>query len=116
VGQIGDDFYVVSELIDGRSLADLITATGLSMETVSRYGTQIADAVPHAHLRGTAHRDPKGSNVMVTAEGRVKVLDFAWPHGLSARRSRLSPPSAADETALNWPGQTDSPSGPSCWS
>lgn len=40
VGQTGDDFCVVMELIEGRSLADLITATGLSMETVSRYGMQ----------------------------------------------------------------------------
>jgi serine/threonine protein kinase len=39
VGQTGDHFYVVMELIEGRSLADLLTATGLSMETVSRYGT-----------------------------------------------------------------------------
>jgi serine/threonine protein kinase len=63
-------------LIEGRSLSDLITATGLSMEIVTRYGTQIADALAHAHDRGIVHRDLKGSNVMVTPEGRVKVLDF----------------------------------------
>jgi len=81
VGQTSSDFYVVMELIEGRSLSDLITATGLSMETVTRYGTQIADALAHAHDRGIVHRDLKGSNVMVTAEGRVKVLDF----GLATR-------------------------------
>jgi serine/threonine protein kinase len=81
VGQTGKDFYVVMELIEGRSLSDLITATGLSMETVARYGTQIADALAHAHDRGIVHRDLKGSNVMVTPEGRVKVLDF----GLATR-------------------------------
>src|SRR5258708_15772191 len=64
------------ELSEGRSLSDLITATGLSMEIVTRYGTQIADALAHAHDRGIVHRDLKGSNVMVTPEGRVKVLDF----------------------------------------
>jgi serine/threonine protein kinase len=83
VGQSGNDFYVVMELIEGRSLSDSITATGLSMETVMRYGVQIADALAHAHDRGIVHRDLKGSNVMITAEGRVKVLDFGlsptWP-------------------------------------
>src|SRR6202795_2579990 len=64
VGQTGDDFYVVMELIEGRTITDLLTATGPSMESVSRYGTQIADALAHAHGRGVVHRDLKGSNVM----------------------------------------------------
>jgi len=84
VGRTGDDFYVVMELIEGRSLSDLLTTTGLSMEIVTRYGAQIADALAHAHDRGIVHRDLKGSNVMVTAEGRVKVLDF----GLATRMER----------------------------
>src|SRR5437879_4074481 len=84
VGETGNDFYVVMELIEGRSLSDLMTATGLSMEIVMRYGTQIADALAHAHDRGIVHRDLKGSNVMVTPEGRVKVLDF----GLATRLDR----------------------------
>jgi serine/threonine protein kinase len=84
VGQADGEFYVVMELIEGRSLTDLLTTTGLSMEIVTRYGAQIADALAHAHDRGIVHRDLKGSNVMVTAEGRVKVLDF----GLATRMER----------------------------
>ncbi|MGB7848855.1 MAG: protein kinase [Candidatus Acidiferrum sp.] len=84
VGQTSNDFYVVMELIEGQSLSDLLTAKGLSMETVSRYGAHIADALAHAHDRGIVHRDLKGSNVMVTPEGRVKVLDF----GLATRLER----------------------------
>jgi serine/threonine protein kinase/photosystem II stability/assembly factor-like uncharacterized protein len=84
VGQTDNDFYVVMELIEGRSLGDLITATGLSMDAVTRYGSQVADALAHAHDRGIVHRDLKGSNVMVTPEGRVKVLDF----GLATRLER----------------------------
>src|SRR5579864_1265000 len=84
VGQTENDFYVVMELIEGRLLSDLIVSTGLSMETVIRYGAQIADALAHAHDRGIAHRDLKSSNVMVTLEGRVKVLDF----GLATRLER----------------------------
>ena len=87
VGEIGNDFYVVMELIEGRLLSDLITATGLSMEILTRYGTQIADALAHAHDRGIVHRDLKGSNVMVTPEGRVKVLDFGLATRLEDRKS-----------------------------
>src|SRR3984893_3970494 len=84
VGHTDDDFYVVMELIEGRTLSELVTATGLSMETVTRYGTQVADALAHAHDRSIVHRDLKGSNVMITPEGRVKVLDF----GLATRLER----------------------------
>src|SRR6266404_1546381 len=84
VGKTGNDSYVVMELIEGRSISDLIAATGLSMEIVTRYGSQIADALAHAHDRGIVHRHLKGSNVMVTPEGRVKVLDF----GLATRLDR----------------------------
>src|SRR5260370_31432657 len=61
-----------------------MTGKGLSMERVAGYGKQIADAVAHAHDRGIVHHDLKGSNVMVTPEGRVKVLDF----GLATRLDR----------------------------
>lgn len=84
VGQTGGEFYVVMELIEGRLLSDLFTATGLSMETVARYGAQVADALAHAHNRGIVHRDLKGSNVMVTTDSRIKVLDF----GLATRLER----------------------------
>ena len=50
-------------------------------ESVIRYGTQIADALAHAHERGIVHRDLKSANVVITPEGRAKVLDF----GLAAR-------------------------------
>ena len=54
---------------------------GLPPESVIRYGTQIADALAYAHERGIVHRDLKSQNVVITPEGRAKVLDF----GLAAR-------------------------------
>ncbi len=73
--------YVAMELVSGRPLAELIGKDGLPGDQALLYGEQIADALAHAHERGIVHRDLKGANVAVTADGRVKVLDF----GLAAR-------------------------------
>ena len=83
VGQTGDTFYVVMELVEGQPLNTLAGAAGLPTEVVTRYGAQIADALAHAHDRGIVHHDLKGANLLVTREGRVKVLDF----GLATRHA-----------------------------
>jgi eukaryotic-like serine/threonine-protein kinase len=71
-----DQAFIVMELVDGRPLSDLIPGDGFPYESVLGYGLQIADALAHAHARGVIHRDVKPSNVLVTAQGRIKVLDF----------------------------------------
>ena len=76
VGETDDQSYIVMELVDGRPLRDVIPPDGLPPETVGLYGTQIADALGHAHDRGVIHRDLKSANVMVSSDGRTKVLDF----------------------------------------
>ena len=48
----------------------------LSVDRLLDYTTQIADALEHAHRRGILHRDIKPANIMVTPDGRVKLLDF----------------------------------------
>ena len=72
----GDQSFIVMELVDGRPLSDLIPPDGFPFESVLAYGLQIADALAHAHARGVVHRDVKPSNVLVAANGRIKVLDF----------------------------------------
>jgi serine/threonine protein kinase len=69
-------FFIVMELVKGRELRDMVPAEGLSAGQVARYGAQIAGALAHAHGHGVVHRDLKSSNVMITSEDRVKVLDF----------------------------------------
>jgi len=76
VGEDRGHLFVAMELIEGKPLRELIPKGGLPSPTVVRYGYQIADALAFAHERGVIHRDLKSANVMITPEGRVKVLDF----------------------------------------
>jgi serine/threonine protein kinase len=64
------------ELVEGRSLADLIAPGGLPLGQVLDLIVPLAEALAAAHEKGIVHRDLKPANVMVTHEGRVKVLDF----------------------------------------
>src|SRR5262245_57205225 len=69
VGEADGRTYIAMERIDGRPLASLIDERRLPLETVIRYGTEIAAALADAHEHGVVHRDLKCANVMITAEG-----------------------------------------------
>src|SRR5688572_26194424 len=68
--------FLTMELVEGQNLADLVTPGGLPLDRVLDMAIPIADALTAAHERGVVHRDLKPANVMMTREGRVKVLDF----------------------------------------
>ncbi|HUE86168.1 MAG TPA: protein kinase [Vicinamibacterales bacterium] len=89
VEDIDGQQFIVMELVEGQPLSALVPAQGLRLSVVLEYGVQIADAVAFAHAHGIVHRDLKCSNIVITRDGRPKVLDF----GL-ARRLAL-PPEAA---------------------
>jgi serine/threonine protein kinase len=72
---VGPNFLVM-ELIEGRQLDQVIPKSGLRLNEALHYAVDIADAVAAAHARGIVHRDLKPGNVMITPQGRVKVLDF----------------------------------------
>lgn len=76
VNQEGNIAFIAMEYVAGRSLSAIIPSNGLPTEHVIRYGTQIADALAHAHQRRIVHRDLKPANVTVTPNGSAKVLDF----------------------------------------
>ena len=73
----GMDVYLVFEFVEGRTLQDALKAGGpMELPRAAQVLREIAAAVEHAHGRSIIHRDLKPSNVMLTAEGRVKVMDF----------------------------------------
>lgn len=87
--------FIVMEYVAGKTLDQIIPSKGLPLKQAVRYGLAIADAVAAAHAAGIVHRDIKPSNIMITEEGRVKVLDF----GLA----KLAEPEQTSEKNLNEP-------------
>jgi eukaryotic-like serine/threonine-protein kinase len=79
------DVYLVSELVRGRTLAELVHAGAIADRDVARIGIALCEALEHAHARGVIHRDVKPQNVMVLAEpaagaGFAKLADFGVAH------------------------------------
>jgi len=76
IGRFDTTSYLAMELVDGKTLRELIEAGSLSLKKSLSIAAQVADGLAKAHAAGIVHRDLKPENVMITADGLVKVLDF----------------------------------------
>ena len=79
--------FLTMELVEGQSLERLIPAGGLPVERIVEIASALADALTAAHEKGIVHRDLKPANVMLTDDGRVKVLDFGLAKDVRADKS-----------------------------
>ena len=103
--------YIVTELVEGETLAELLERGGsLPSQQAVDISTEITRALAAAHARGVVHRDVKPGNVMLTPDGRVKVVDFGIARAAgveSGTRSGLvlgSAPYLSPEQARGEPG------------
>src|SRR5579872_2008628 len=77
--------YMVSELVDGESLRDVIERGPLGLRKLLDIAVQFADGLSAAHAAAIVHRDLKPENLMLTREGRLKILDFGLAKQTSIR-------------------------------
>ena len=99
VEEVDGTHFLTMELVEGQPLDRLIPQGGLPVDRILDVAGAIAEALAAAHDRGIVHRDLKPANVVVTDEGRVKVLDFGLAKEIHAARS-------ADENTLTLSGST----------
>lgn len=75
-GQHEGSPYLVSELLEGESLREILERGAIPQRKTIEYGVQIAHGLAAAHEKGIVHRDLKPENVFITRDGRTKILDF----------------------------------------
>jgi len=75
-GQNNGSPFLVSELLEGETLRDVLNRSPISQRKAIEYGVQIAQGLAAAHDKGIVHRDLKPENIFVTKDGRIKILDF----------------------------------------
>ena len=68
--------FIVMELLEGKTLAQLMTRQPMEMDKLIAFAIEIADALESAHARGIVHRDIKPANLFLTDRGQIKILDF----------------------------------------
>ena len=95
--------YLVSELVVGEPLGAIVAQGPMAVGWLIDLARQIAGALVAAHAAGIVHRDLKPDNIMVTADGRVKVLDFGLAKQLSA--DAAGTPDATLTVARTQPGE-----------
>jgi eukaryotic-like serine/threonine-protein kinase len=85
-----DGDWIVMELVDGSSLRELLRSGPVSVADTLRWGQQVAEGLAEAHDKGIIHRDLKTENVMISASGNAKILDFGLAKALWGREEAMT--------------------------
>jgi eukaryotic-like serine/threonine-protein kinase len=91
--------YLVMELVEGRSLAELLADGPLDVGQTVRIAREACDALDVARAAGIVHRDVKPANILITSAGTVKVCDFGIAHGPHGAQVGLTGPATAVGTS-----------------
>ena len=92
VGREGETYYIVMELVDGPSLAEIIADGALPEPVAIDYAAQICNGLAYAHRSGLLHRDIKPANILVTKDDVVKLSDFGIARAVSQQTMALTKP------------------------
>ncbi len=100
VGKTDSTFYIAMELVEGKTLRELVASGPLPLRKLLSIGAQVADGLAKAHAAGIVHRDLKPENLMVSGDGFVKILDFGLAKLVAESSEALSkmPTMAKPET------------------
>jgi serine/threonine protein kinase/Tol biopolymer transport system component len=101
IGSSDGTLYIAMELVEGRTLRELIAAEPLPTKRLLEVAVQIAEGLAKAHAAGIVHRDLKPENLMISKDGYVKILDF----GLAKLTEPVTQELSALPTAIAAPTQ-----------
>jgi len=105
--QVGPVTVLVMEFVEGRSLADVLAERGpLPIAEACEYARQAALGLAHAHALGMVHRDVKPHNLMLAADGCVKILDFGLARFVSEGLGDAAPEAVPEPGATTTEGLT----------
>ena len=90
IEQHEQEHFIVRELLEGQTLAQIMTGQPIPLEQTLALAIQIADALESAHAKGIVHRDIKPANIFVSPRAQVKILDFGLAKVDGARRAVTS--------------------------